>query len=112
MGAGKRSLLNLAVFTRLTSYQTQPQDAPPLTFPQSDPIPRVSLVPAQVQNQAHGIYDTNAVAWNARRYEDEEDSEAPVVISDAEKSRRRMEMGLVATAGDDGSVRVWISETK
>lgn len=52
------------------------------------------MEPIAFVDGAHGVSDANAVAWCQR--EDEQDEET-----------QQAGHGLLATAGDDGSVKVW-----
>lgn len=79
-----------------------------LTTHLSSPVPKVEMTVLAIQVQAHSIHDINSIAWCSRLVpEDAEENSARYKRAELAQERTR---GLLATAADDGSVRVWMSE--
>ncbi|KAJ9115131.1 hypothetical protein QFC22_005461 [Naganishia vaughanmartiniae] len=71
----------------------------------SSPVPKISATIVGLQDHAHDIHDINSVAW-CRRAVPEDAEEGSNVYARAIKAQRRTRR-LLATAADDGSVKVW-----
>lgn len=61
-----------------------------------------------IQAQAHSIHDINSIAW-CRRLVPEDAEEGSARWKRAQLAQQRTR-GLLATAADDGSVKVWMAD--
>ncbi|KAI5454151.1 Cytosolic iron-sulfur protein assembly protein [Naganishia albida] len=93
---------------RILIWKVGKTDETILTTHLSSPVPKVEMTVLAIQVQAHSILDINSIAWCSRLVpEDAEESSARYKRAELAQERTR---GLLATAADDGSVRVWMSE--
>lgn len=70
-------------------------------------MPKVEITVVAIQTQAHSIHDVNSIAW-CRRLVPEDAEEGSSGYKRAQLAQQRTR-GLLATAADDGSVKVWMS---
>jgi hypothetical protein len=78
-----------------------------LTPQLSNPVSKIELTVVGIQDQAHSIHDINSIAW-CRRLVPEDADEGSASYKKAQLAQQRTR-GLLATAADDGSVKVWQS---
>lgn len=96
---------DVAAFDALRQTKT---DETVLTSHLSSPVPKVEMTVLAVQVQAHSIHDINSIAW-CRRLVPEDADEGSASYKRAQLAQQRTR-GLLATAADDGSVKVWLSD--
>ncbi|KAJ9104583.1 hypothetical protein QFC21_002081 [Naganishia friedmannii] len=90
---------------RIAVWQVKKTSETILSSHLSSPVPKITATIIGLQEHAHEIHDINSIAW-CRRAIPEDAAEGSNAYLRAVKAQRKTRR-LLATAGDDGSVKVW-----
>ncbi|KAJ9098550.1 hypothetical protein QFC19_006318 [Naganishia cerealis] len=90
---------------RILIWQVRKTSETILSSHLSSPVPKIIATIVGLQERAHEIHDINSVAWCRRSVPEEEDASSPGHARAVKMQQRTRQ--LLATAADDGSVKVW-----